>query len=353
MVGVVSFPPVLKENAYQRLLYESLAPEGFSILDGGELKVWWLALNRRRARVLHFHWPMPYYRLARRPQALKSRIKFMLFALRLAAARVLGYRIAWTIHEVFPLDTNAKELDRRGARLLARFANVLLANDQQTADAAREELGRVASDVHVVPHSSYVGAYEEGRSRAEVRAELGIAEDAFVFLLFGHISVYKQVPWFVERFREAGAENAVLLVAGLVMDEADGEAIRTAAAQDRRVKALLEFIADDRVAELYGASDAAICPRQDGGTSGALMLAFSMGMAPLAARHPTYETLTDGETAAWLFTPHDDASLEAALRAAAGDPDANRAKGEAGRRLVDDFTWDGMGARIGALLRGT
>ena len=51
-----------------------------------------------------------------------------------------------------------------------------------------------------------------------------------------------------------------------------------AAAADERIKPLLEFIPDERVSELFAASDAAVCPRQDGGTSGALILALSMGV---------------------------------------------------------------------------
>lgn len=350
MVGVVSLPPALRENPYQRLLYEALEPHGFRLEDG-ELETGWLLRNRRRVGVLHFHWPWPYYRHRGRDRGLLSWVKTALFALRLTLARLLGYRIAWTIHEVLPLDGAGSRLDRVGVGVLARLATVLIANDRQTADEACAALGSVAANVQVVPHSSFVGAYPEGRGRADVRAALGIPEDAFVFLLFGHVSVYKQVPWFVEAFRAAGVPDAVLVIAGLVMDESDGEAIRGAAAEDARVKALLEFIPDERVAELYGASDAAICPRQDGGTSGALMLAFSMGVAPITARVPTYTALTHDEAAAWLFTPYDADSLGDALRRAAADRVGTAARGAAGRERVAEFTWDGMGARIGALLR--
>jgi len=350
--GLVSFPPPLPQNAYQRLLYEALEPEGFRVVDG-HFKVGWMLRNRRRARVLHFHWPQEYYRYPPKPSSPLTLVKLGLFAVRLAAARALGYRVAWTIHEVYPLKTHNRRHDRIAASLLARFASVLFANDEQTAAQARRDLGSRAANTAVVPHSSYIGVYPEGRSRAEVRAELGIPEDAVAFILFGHISVYKRIEWFVDAFRAADAPNAVLLVAGLVMDEAAGEHIRRASAEDDRVKALLEFIADERVAELFGACDVAISPRQDGGTSGAIVLSSSLGLPAVAASVPTYEALTGGEDAAWLFEPDDADSLKAALRRAASDTGAIRDKGERARGRVAHLTWEGMAARTAQLLRAS
>jgi beta-1,4-mannosyltransferase len=350
MAGVISFPPVLRENPYQRLFYDALAPHGYRIVDGGEFKLHWLIRKRRTLRVLHFHWPQEYYRHRRYRKGPVSWVKLALFGVRLAGARALGYRVVWTIHEVYPLKTESRKLDRLGGRLLALFSNVLLTNDKETAAEAREELGRVGGGAHVVPHSSYIGAYPPGRSREEVRRELGIADDAFVILLFGHVSDYKRVPWFVDAFRRADLPNAVLVVAGLVMDPPSGEAVAKAAAEDERVKALLEFIPDERVTELYEASDAALCPRQDGGTSAALILALSMSVPAVAASDPNYTELTDDETSAWLFTPWDQDSVVDALERCVRDRDEAPARGAAGRQLVEGLTWDAMGEKAAALL---
>ena len=159
------------------------------------------------------------------------------------------------------------------------------------------------------------------------------------------MSVYKQVEWFVEAFRAAELEDAALVVAGLVMHEPAARAVREAAARDARVKPVLEFIPDDRVSELFAASDAAICPRQDGGTSGALMLALSMGVPGIVAAVPSYEEITAGEAAAWLYTPHDLHSVSAALERAASDPGQAATRGAAGLRLVEPFSWENMGRR--------
>jgi glycosyltransferase involved in cell wall biosynthesis len=342
--------PFIHENPYQRLFYDALSAHGFSAGDG-ELKLGWLVRNRRETRVLHFHWPQSWYRHAAQPGGPLTWIKLTLFALRLAAARALGYRVAWTVHEVYPLNPARRWVDRLGSRILARASNLLMANDPQTAAEARAELGRGARDVVVVRHPSYSGAYPAGRDRAAVRAELGIPDSSFVFLLFGHVTEYKRVQDYVAAFRGAALDDAAILVAGLVQHEPSAAAVRAAAAEDPRVKHALEFIPDERVAELFAASDAAIAPRQDGGTSGALVLALSLGVPVVAARVDTYADVTGGETAAWLFEPGDPGAVVAALERAAGDRDAARRKGEAGRALVTERTWDGMAEDVAALLR--
>lgn len=346
--GVVSFPPVIPQNPFQRMFYDALAPYGFSVRDG-DLKLGWLIRHRRDVRFLHFHWPQNYYRHAPQPKGPLTWIKLALFAVRLAAAKALGYRIAWTVHEVYPLKTASRRVDEIGSRLLARFSDVMMANDRATCDLARAELGRAAEKVELIPHSSYDGAYPPGRDRATTRAEIGIADDAFVFLLFGHVTVYKRVDWFVEAFRAADLPNAVLVIAGLVQDEPSAAAVRAAAAADARIKPVLEFIGDDRVTELYNASDAAVCPRQDGGTSGALVLGMTLGLPVIAADHPTYTSVTGGDAAGWLFTPEDQRSVSATYEAAAADPELAVARGAAGRRLVAPMSWDAMGARAAEL----
>src|SRR5207302_523111 len=84
---------------------------------------------------------------------------------RLAAARVLGYRIVWTIHQVYPHERVGRRLERAGVRVLARASSALIAHDLTTQERARAELGGRAADVRIVPHGTYSGVYRAGRSR--------------------------------------------------------------------------------------------------------------------------------------------------------------------------------------------
>ena len=353
--ALASFPPVLAANPYQRLLYAELAALGIPVAPAEGFRFGSLWRLRSAVRYLHFHWPQSYWRHERGPRLLRvplSLAKIALFGLRLALARALGFRIAWTVHQVTPHETAGERIDRLGARVLARFSHVLLAHDETTVHEVRLKLGRAAERVAVVPHGPYVGVYPAGRQRAEVRAELGLDPRTTAFLVFGDLRAYKAVDLLLEAFRTAALDDAVLLVTG--SDRAGrGAAVLAAAEADPRIRPLLGFVPDERVAELFAAADVAVVARGDGGTSGSLVLALSMGMPVVAARQPAYEALTGGGAAGWLFEPDDVESLGAALVAAERAGMEERAhRGRIGRERAESVRWPEIGARTAALLRG-
>jgi len=351
--GIASFPGVLKTNPYQRLLYEHLGAHGYHVVDGADLELGWLWRERRRVGVLHFHWPQSYWHHDRGRGRLRrplSYVKVGLVAMRLAAARALGYRIVWTIHQVYPHEVADRRLERAGARTLAALSHVLIAHDASTRDDAVRKLGRTARRTAIVPHGSYVGVYPPGRPRSAVRARLGIGPGEMAFLCFGSLRAYKDVSFLLGAFGGADLPGAALVVAGPVGDNGVAQDVREAAAADRRVKPVLGFMPDEHVAEHYGASDVAVVARNDGGTSGAVILALSMGLPVVAPRRSAYAELLDGERAGWLYEPGDAASLGAALERAAADD--RRAKAEAARERAAALDWEDIAARTAALVDG-
>jgi glycosyltransferase involved in cell wall biosynthesis len=353
---VASFPSVLRTNPYQRLLYEQLAAHGYRLAAEPDFKVGWLWARRRAVGLLHFHWPQAYWLHERGPSWARHPlcyVKLGLFALRLAAARLLGFRVIWTVHQVYPHERARGRLDRVGALVLARFSHVLIAHDRGTQATVARELGRQARKLEIVPHGSYVGVYPPGRPRDAVRRELGVAPDSFLFLCFGDLRAYKDVDLLLSAFRSTVLADAALLVTGTVGSEGRAERVRTAARDDPRIRARLGFVPEDQVAELFSACDAAVVARGDGGTSGALILALSLGLPAVAARRAAYEDLLDGEAAGWLFEPGDADSLRRALeRAAATDEEKLAAKRTAALTRASLFRWDEIGRTTARLLAG-
>jgi glycosyltransferase involved in cell wall biosynthesis len=224
---------------------------------------------------------------------------------------------------------------------------VLIAHDESTAARIREELRREA---WIVPHGPYVDVYPEGRDRATVRAGLGIADDAFVFLSFGHLRGYKNADVLLDAFARCRSEGAVLVVAGLPLDEEAQSAVTAAAAADPRIRPLLRFVPDDQVAELHGAADAAVLARGDGGTSGALVLALSLGLPVVAAAVPAYEDLTHAGALGWHFAADDADALRRVLEEVAADPATARAKADYARE-AGGAGWQEVAATTAALMR--
>jgi beta-1,4-mannosyltransferase len=344
---------VAPHNPYLRLLYGHLAAHGFELTAHPAFSLRWLWRERRGVGILHFHWPESLYRYGRGPRSLRpalSRAKLGLFAARLAAARALGYRLVWTVHQLYPHESSDRALDRLGACLLGRACHLLTAHDTWTAAEARSELAIPAEKIVVVPHGSYIGVYPEGRSRSEVRSDLGLPPDSFVFLCFGELRAHKEIELLLAAFAAASTANRRLIVAGNPKIASIGEKVRAAAANDPSIVALLDFVPEERVAELFHACDAAVLPRGEEGTSGSLVLALSMGLPVVAANVSTARALMHGEEAGWLFRPHDVSSLEETLERAGSDRAEALARGRHALTVAAGLDWAGVAGQFARLL---
>jgi glycosyltransferase involved in cell wall biosynthesis len=349
---IATLPRMGGMNPYQRLLHDHLRPLGFEYVSGARLRVSWLWAARPDVDLVHIHWPQALYTYTGGPKVLRpalSWLKLAAFVLCLRLARRLGYRLAWTVHQVYPHDRTPSLRDRVAARSLARAADVLIAHDETTAASSCRELGIPASRMTVIPHASWVGIYPPGRPRHEVRGALGIPDSAFTFLVFGELRAHKEVSRVLEAFRAAPGDDLALVVAGMPKDAETIAALRRCAAEDPRVRLKLEFVYAESVAELFGACDAVIAPRTDGGTSGSLLLGPSLGLPTIACNCPAYAEVLAGGASGWLFEP-DVQSLREAIEEAAADPAAASAKGAAALATMSQRSWDDVARRTAALL---
>lgn len=313
---VASFPPIhATTNPYQPLLYAALADLGVGLAPPARLRSAWLWRSRTTVGYLHFHWLSEYYH--HRRSALAA-VRLTLLAQRLLLARLLGYRIVWTVHEIHPHDRSGWA-DRVAPHIVARLAHALIVHDESTKRKVIDLLGREPA---LIPLGSLAVPYGAGRSRAEVRAELAVPEHAVLILAFGLVRRYKHLEDIADALRLVPRDSApglVVLVAGQVMDRDVGDALERAARTDDRLALRLEFVPDENVAELFAAADAALITRVDDGTSGVLALAVSFGIPIITANTPGYRDTAERAAASWHFERGDPSSLAAALQSAARD----------------------------------
>ncbi len=347
---VACFPPMSETtNPYQRLLYGALAEAGVQLAPAERLRSRWLWEHRRDVGILHFHWLSQYYH---HPRAIPRLLRLVLLVQRLLLARILGFRVAWTVHEIHPHD-RLGWADRVAPQLVARLAHVLIVNDEATGTKVVDAFGR---DPVLIPHGTFAGVYSPaGRPPGDVRFELGIPEQAVLILCFGLVRRYKRIEDIVAALtlvpRDERAPDLVVLVAGQVLDPDLGDSLRDAAAQDDRLRLRLEFIPDEAVSELFDAADAALVTRSDDGTSGVLVLAVSLGIPLLVADTPGYRSATARGTRSWYFAPESPPALAEALAAAAHELGGHRSPtraGDAGHLP----SWAEVAERTGAALRG-
>jgi glycosyltransferase involved in cell wall biosynthesis len=322
---VAAFPRRLPFNPYCELLYGHLEKLGVETVEG-RTRLGWLWRQRRRVRVLHYHWPERHFDARRTRSAVW-------FALRLLCARALGYRVVWTVHNAAP-----HEGETSGWRLvravLGRLATLVV-----HSPAGRGALGALGRDAVVIPHGSYIGHYPDTIKRAAARAQLDLPADARVLLAFGQVRPYKGLDTLARTFAEIETPGVRLVIAGRPV--AGGDA-GLGAVRDDRIRLFLRAVADDEVQVFFAAADIVVLPYRNVLTSGAAMLAFSFGRGVVA---PRLGCLADLERSggAILYDPAAPDGLRRALaRALLVD---TAALGRQARRVARGLSWDAIARR--------
>jgi glycosyltransferase involved in cell wall biosynthesis len=245
------------------------------------------------------------------------------------------------MHNLQAHDVEYPRIEALVSRLAWSRADAVIVHSAYAAARVRERFGD-RDGVHVIPHGNFTDFYPPpAHDRESVRARLGIPAGAFVYLAFGQVRPYKQLEATLRTFRTVADPGARLLVAGRVASGGLRAALERAAAADPRVVLDLRRIPDAEVAELHAASDAAVFGYREIFSSGALLLALSLGLPAVAPASGSTDEIA-GAPALATFTPGPGA-LAAAMTAIRGhDPAAARAAALAAAQRLD---WAPLAAR--------
>lgn len=298
-------------NPYVRLLADGLQAAGASVRQASGISLSSLLVNRRRGLdVIHLHWLELLYAS---PRPIVSAWRLGMILLTLAAARLWGIKVIYTVHNLAQHERRTPRLNDWGNRMLFRLATALHAHDAVTARA----LAPWASKVYIVPHGSYIGAYPNTTDRAAARARLGLSNAGVVYLFLGGVRPYKGIELLLGAFRTLDDPQSRLLVAGHAHRPDYAAAIAALADRDARVRLILRHVADDELQFFFQASDACLLPYRAVTTSGAALLSLSFGCPIVAPRlGPFPELAADGRGI--LFEPESVDDLARALRDARG-----------------------------------
>jgi glycosyltransferase involved in cell wall biosynthesis len=140
-----------------------------------------------------------------------------------------------------------------------------------------------ANAIHVIiPHGHYLG-YPNDVSRADARRRLKIPADAFVYLHFGHVRIYKGVDRLLRAFTSTAVPAKFLLVAGQyqAIQARSGFrqkwALRRLRYFSRSVRLILQSVPSDEVQYYVQAADALVLSHTSALNSGVAVLGMTFG----------------------------------------------------------------------------
>lgn len=241
----------------------------------------WVRDHLSQLDILHLHW---FQRLYLRPSRFRTlvAIRSMLRALRVA--RSAGIAVTWTVHNLLPHERPYPRLDLLAHRLIADLVDRAYVETAEAVPAAVTAYPCLRGRISIVPLGSYTSLYPSGATMRDARKRFGLPTDATVWLAFGLIRRYKQIPELITTFAETfGADpNRILLVAGEPHNAVERARIEHAAAGVRNVILRLNRVPEQDVATLLAAANYVVCNYRGSFNSGVALLAASFGRAVLA-----------------------------------------------------------------------
>ncbi len=332
------YPDYSDSNTYQQKLRDGLTDRGYDVQlcrQRNPLPLLGAVVAHGRPDVFHVHW------LHRSFVTDSSVLTFLLgvrLLLEMAVLRALGVNVVWTVHNLTDHEGRSPRTERAVRHVASRLCDRIIVHCR----AAREAVCRsyrlpqsVEERIDVVPHGHYVGSYTNDVSRATARDQLEF-DDETVFLYFGLIRSYKNVPELVRTFSTIDDEDARLLVVGNPWtDDLEAE-IRDLCAADDRVHPVLEFVPDDDIQLYMNAADVTVFPFSEVLTSGTTMLGMSFGRPVVAPREGCVGELID-DVGGFAYDSADPNGLREALVAAL-EADLE-GMGRHNREKVDRFDW--------------
>ena len=271
----------------------------------------------------------------------------MLFLLGIRWARLRGARVVWTVHNLQPHDPGR----RQGAvawafwRLFPRAVDAFVTLSRAGVPAILDRFPALRGKPYsVVPHGHYLGTYDDTVTRDQARQRVGIPEQCRVYLNFGQVRRYKNVPGLIGAFRGLRDDDARLVVAGSVDDPALAREIADAARGDERILLHLEFVPLDDVQTYLRAADLVVLPFSEVFNSGSAMLALSFDRGVLIPDVPTFRELQAIVGAEWVHLFDGEVSAADLERALAATPIDDTP-------CLDAFDWDVIAERTMDLYR--
>lgn len=345
MARVALFPIQNPVNPYVTNLVRALERQGVALQECPlPLTQQWVRERQGAVDILHFNWPSYYYAGPDLAVAVRD---LLLFVRGLALAQECGYRIVWTVHNVFSHDLQQTELDHLAKVVLARLADALVVHSRCTRDRIRDFFDRNGRDVTYVPHGHYIDDYPNQVTRGAARARLGLAEDEFVYLFFGYVRPYKGVSELVDAFSKLPGPRLRLVIAGHPHPANYVAELVEHAGGDARVRLDPRLIPAEDVQLYFNAADAVVLPFNNILTSGSVILALSFGKPVVAPALGGIPELIDDEVGV-LYDPFRLGALTEALARVRHGFDL----ASAGRRAFTrarQLDWDTVGRQIAAV----
>jgi len=218
-----------------------------------------------------------------------------------AMLKLLGVRLAHTVHDVTPLNEN--KLDHLFNLLVYKTADVLFVHSNSNKRTLTQQIKLNEQKIKVVPHGDFDSLIPDKiPTKSQAREFFGLSQGDNVILFFGAIKEYKGLDMLLNSLYLLvdKIDNLVVIIAGRPdPNKLELEYKNIISKIPNKIKIIFhtQYIPDQEVVKYFIASDAVILPYRRISHSGVLHLAYSFGKPVIATKVGDFEeTIEDGKS---------------------------------------------------------
>lgn len=249
--------------------------------------------------VLHVHWPENLFRASNK---VRSFAKAVLFMLLLAKLKLTSVAVVRTVHNLDPHE-KGNWIEGRLVEALDRLVALYITLNSTTRIKTQKR-------VRIILHGHYRGRYQSQILRERKQNSI---------LYFGLIRQYKGVPDLIRSFADLDHEDASLTIVGKPSGSELRNQITELCANDIRIRAILEFVPDDELAEEIRAAQLVVLPYKEMHNSGAMILALSLSRPVLVPKTEANMAIQAELGSEWVHTYESDELRSRTLKKALVD----------------------------------
>jgi glycosyltransferase involved in cell wall biosynthesis len=295
---IVAYPAYWNRtlNPYNALLYESMSPLVGQISEYAPLRA-----MPRGVDVFHVHWPD---RVILDGGFARRFARSLLFLGRLAILRVKGTKVVWTVHNLKPHEPASPMLAAFFWPIfLSMLDGAIYLSEASRAQAFEHYPALRRKRAAVIPHGHYrpmiasAGGLPERRS---ARQELGLPQEKFIFLNFGQVRDYKNIPRLVSEFASLSRSDLTLLVVGNAAGNDALIAECRGAAGDADVRFEFRHVPDELLLKYIAAANVVVLPYRQVLNSGSVLMALSANRPVIAPASGSIAEIAGQVGRAWM-----------------------------------------------------
>lgn len=289
MIKILFEPGFSDENEYINNFISGLENNHCNVINKDKrgkfqkLKCMTRALFQKEVKIIHFNWIENYAK----DRKLKNCIKLNVYLLFIKIAKLKDKKIVWTMHNTIPHGTLDDKYINKFYKQWLSLVDLCIIHSKESGKILEETYNYSQKKICYIPHGKYHTNIVDSLEKKKAIKRYGINDSDRVFLYFGQIDDYKNIPLLISAYKDIKKENTKLLICGKfssnVSDDIKNEILKE---KDNTIILDIRFIPNEEVSSLFQISDFVVLPyeKKSMQNSGVAILAISEGIPIIIPR---------------------------------------------------------------------